>query len=164
MDEIYRLYASSVFRYLVSITSNPELAEELTQETFYQAIRSIHRFKGQCKMFVWLCQIAKHLYFDHLKRQKPVNRFIRWDQLEQEPTSYIFDLPEDAFRVKSDVAALYRAIRCLPDAQRETVLLRVIGDLSFRQIGELMGHTENWARVTFYRARVKLKGMVNEHE
>lgn len=157
MDEIYRLYAPSVFRYLVGITSDPELAEELTQETFYQAIKSIHRFKGQCKMFVWLCQIAKHLYFDHLKREKRVNRFVHWEQLEQEPTSYIFDLPEEAFGVKSDVVSLFCAIRNLPEIQRELVLLRVIGDLSFREIGDLLGQTENWARVTFYRAKTKLR-------
>src|SRR5690554_5112606 len=95
MDEIYRLHASAVYRFLCSITADPNLAEELTQETFYQATKSIHRYNGRSKLFVWLCQIGKHLYFDHLKREKRFQRSINWECLEQELQTSIFDLPEE---------------------------------------------------------------------
>lgn len=162
IEEIYRLHATSVYRYLISITSDPSLAEELTQETFYQATKSIHRYNGQCKMYVWLCQIAKHLYLDHLKREKRFNRAVNWEQLEQEHTTNIFELPEEAFRVRSDTAALFRMIEGLPGKQQEVLLLRLIANLSFREIGELMDQTENWARVNFYRAKTKLQERVND--
>lgn len=162
MDEIYRLHVASVYRYLLSITSSPNLAEELTQETFYQATKSIHRYNGQCKIYVWLCQIAKHLFYDHLKREKRFQRAVNWEQLEQEPTTNIFDLPEEAFGVKSETTSLFRKIEGLPVVQQEVVLLRLIADLSFREIGELMDQTENWARVTFYRAKAKLQERVND--
>ena len=68
MDAIYRQYAQTVYHFLLSLTQNADLAEELTQETFYQAIRSIHRFDGSCKLSVWLCQIAKHLWYQHLRK------------------------------------------------------------------------------------------------
>ncbi|MCK9525452.1 MAG: hypothetical protein M0R49_05945 [Limnochordia bacterium] len=110
MDQIYRLHASSVYRFLCSITADPNLAEELTQETFYQATKSIHRYNGRCKLFVWLCQIGKHLYFDHLKREKRFYRSVNWGRVEQEPATSIFDLPEEAFAFKERLGTLYHKI------------------------------------------------------
>lgn len=157
MDEIYRLHASSVYRFLCSITTDPNLAEELTQETFYQATKSIHRYNGRCKLFVWLCQIGKHLYFDHLKREKRFQRSVNWERLEQEPATRIFDLPEEALALKERLGALDHQIKNLSKDQQEVVLLRANAGLSFREIGDLLGQTENWARVTFYRAKTKLR-------
>lgn len=70
--DMYLNYANIVKRFLISLTGNFDLSEDLTQETFYQAYRSIHRFNGDCKLSVWLCQIAKHVYFDHLKKKKHI--------------------------------------------------------------------------------------------
>ena len=71
MNQVYRQHAQTVYKFLLAQCRNPDLAEELTQETFYQAVRSIDRFKGDCKVSVWLCQIAKHLWYQHLRRRKP---------------------------------------------------------------------------------------------
>jgi len=70
LSEIYKSYADEVKRFLICLTTNVDLAEELTQETFYQAVKSIDRYNGECKMSVWLCQIAKHTYYNHLKKEK----------------------------------------------------------------------------------------------
>lgn len=72
--DIYMEYANIVKRFLISLSGNADLAEDLTQETFYQAYKSIHRYNGNCKMSVWLCQIAKHVYFDYLKKEKHLQK------------------------------------------------------------------------------------------
>lgn len=152
MEQVYRQHAQTVFKYLMTLTGNESLAEELTQETFYQAVRSIDRFDGSCKLSVWLCQIAKHLWYQHLRKH---NREI--------PSSEdAFDRPvpsaEEETLSRIGHLDLLKQIHSLPDLQREVVYLRAFGGLSFREIGDVVGHTESWARVTFYRTKEKLKG------
>ena len=131
MEEIYQAHARTVYKFLLSQCHDADLAEELTQETFYQAVRSIDRFNGSCKVSVWLCQIAKHLWYQHLRKRKP-----------EEP------LPEDG----------------LPGPSAEVVYLRAFGGLSFREIGDVLGRTETWARVTFYRGKEALRKGGADHE
>ena len=138
LDAVYRQHAQTVYKFLLSQCRDPQTAEELTQETFYQAVRSIDRFDGSCKVSVWLCQIAKHLWYQHLRKRKP-----------EEP------LPEDGLPGPS--AELLRQIHSLPEPGREVVYLRAFGGLSFREIGDVLGKTETWARVTFYRGKERLK-------
>ena len=156
METIYRLYFRDVYLFLQGLTRSETLAEELTQETFYQAVRSIDRFNGSCKVSVWLCQIAKHLWYQHLRKRKP-----------EEP------LPEDGLpgpSAEEDVLTrqghldLLRQIHALPPSTREVVYLRAFGGLSFREIGDVLGRTETWARVTFYRSKERLRQGGNDHE
>ena len=155
-EDLYEQHARQVFRYLFSITGEQDTAEELTQETFYQAVRSIDRFDGSCKVSVWLCQIAKHLWYQHLRKRKP-----------EEP------LPEDGLpgpSAEEDVLTrqghldLLRQIHALPPSTREVVYLRAFGGLSFREIGDVLGRTEIWARVTFYRGKEALRKGGADHE
>ena len=155
-EDLYEQHAQQVFRYLFSITGEQDTAEELTQETFYQAVRSIDRFDGSCKVSVWLCQIAKHLWYQHLRKRKP-----------EEP------LPEDGLpgpSAEEDVLTrqghldLLRQIHALPPSTREVVYLRAFGGLSFREIGDVLGRTETWARVTFYRGKEALRKGGADHE
>ena len=157
MEEIYRLHAQSVYKYLLTLCRNEALAEELTQETFYQAIKSIDRFDGRCKVSVWLCQIGKHLWYKSLRasgREEPIEE------------SSVLPVPsaEDTLLISEDKTALLKAIHALPDSLKEVVYLRSFGDLSFREIGEVMGKSENWARVTFYRGKERLKGGLKNEE
>lgn len=153
MEEIYRQYALPVYKFLCSITRSTSLAEELTQETFYQAVRSIERYNGECTLLVWLCQIARHRYYDHLKKEKR-----RGGPLPEElPATAPRDDPQAALEARDGTVALLRAVHALEEPQREVVLLRSFGELSFREIGQIMDRSENWARVTFYRAKVKLR-------
>lgn len=151
MDAIYRNHAQTVYKFLLAQCRDPDLAEELTQETFYQAVRSIERFDGSCKLSVWLCQIAKHLWYQYLRKhqQKPVS-------LETAPESY-FPSAEEGLLAQEERLALLRQIHRLPEPQREVVYLRAFGNLNFREIGDVLGKTETWARVTFYRTKEKLR-------
>ena len=156
MEQIYQAHAQTVYKYLLSQCRDADLAEELTQETFYQAVRSIDRFKGDCKVSVWLCQIAKHLWYQHLRKHRT-----------EEP------LPEDGLpgpSAEEDTLArqghldLLRRIHSLSPNTREVVYLRAFGGLSFREIGDVLGRTETWARVTFYRGKEALRKGDENHE
>ena len=148
MDTIYRSHAQMVYKFLLAQCHDPDLAEELTQETFYQAVRSIDRFDGSCKISVWLCQIARHLWYQHLRKHR------REPPPAAEPAA---PSAEDGLLEQEGRLTLLRQIHHLPDLQREVVYLRAFGNLSFREIGDVLGKTETWARVTFYRAKEKLR-------
>ena len=150
MDTIYRQYAQTVYHFLLSQTHDEHLAEELTQETFYQAIRSIERFDGSCKLSVWLCQIAKHLWYQHLRRRK------RETAAEEIPEGIVPSAEEAALSGEGQVELLKR-VHALPPDQREVVYLRSFGGLSFREVGAVLGRSETWARVTFHRGREALR-------
>ena len=161
LHEAYARHARTVYRFLLSQCGDADLAEELTQETFYRAVCSIDRYNGDCKLSTWLCQIAKHLWYQHLRRQK-----------RESP------LPEDggeglvppAPSAEAEVLAqtgrveLLRRVHGLPEPYREVVYLRSFGGLSFREIGDVLGKTETWARVTFYRGKERVKEGGNGHE
>ena len=142
MDAVYRQHAQTVYKFLLSQCHDPHLAEELTQETFYQAVRSIDRFDGGCKVSVWLCQIAKHLWYQHLRKAN------RETELPEESELPLVPSAEEETMDRSGQ---------LPEPGREVVYLRAFGGLSFREIGDVLGKTETWARVTFYRGKERLK-------
>ncbi len=158
MEALYRRHAKTVYKYLLSLCRDGDLAEELTQETFYQAIRSIGRYDGGCKISVWLCQIAKHLWYQRLRKQQ--NAPLPLDEAEEPAVPSA----EDSALVRQDQLDLLRQIHALPSEPREVLYLRAFGGLSFREIGDVMGRTENWARVTFYRGKEKLKKGAKDHE
>ena len=151
MNAIYRQHAQTVYKFLLSQTRDPGLAEELTQETFYQAVRSIDRFDGKCKVSVWLCQIAKHLWYQQLRKQK------REVPLSEEGVDVPLPSAEEETLDRAGRLELLRQVHSLPEPCREVVYLRAFGDLSFREIGDVLGKTETWARVTFYRGKEKLR-------
>ena len=158
MDAIYRSHAQTVYKFLLAQCRDPDLAEELTQETFYRAVCSIDRFDGSCKLSVWLCQIAKHLWYQHLrKRQKETV------PLETAPETPV-PSAEDGVLDQEGRLTLLRQIHRLPEPQREVIYLRAFGNLSVREIGDVLGKTENWTRVTFYRTKEKLRNGGASHE
>ena len=151
METIYRLYFRDVYLFLQGLTRSETLAEELTQETFYQAIRSVDRFNGSCKVSVWLCQIAKHLWYQHLRKAN------RETELPEEAELPLVPSAEEEAVSRSGQLDLLRRVHELPEPGREVVYLRAFGGLSFREIGDVLGKTETWARVTFYRGKERLK-------
>ena len=153
MDAVYRQHAQTVYKFLLSQCHDPHLAEELTQETFYQAVRSIDRFDGRCRVSVWLCQIAKHLRKSGRETELP----------EESQLPLIPSAEEETVR-RSGQLDLLRRIHALPEPGREVVYLRAFGGLSFREIGDVLGKTETWARVTFYRGKERLKQGGDTHE
>jgi RNA polymerase sigma-70 factor (ECF subfamily) len=149
MEEIYRAHSQTVYRYLLSLTHKADLSEELTQETFYQAVKSVEHFDGSCKVSTWLCAIAKNLLQSYW-RKHPV-----WDVLEETDASS--ESPESEVLAKASQVELLRKLHFFDEAVREVMYLRLFGNLSFREIGGILSKTENWARVTFYRGKEKLK-------
>ena len=152
MEQIYKQYFETVNKYLFCLTHNSDISEELTQETFYRAVKKINTFKGDCKMSVWLCQIAKNLWYDELKKNK------KFENIEDEMLSIQSeDKIEDKVILNESKIELYKKIQKLDKQTREVIYLRITGELSFKEIGDILNKTENWARVTFYRGKQKLK-------
>lgn len=158
MTEIYRRYAQTVYKFLLSHTHDADLAEELTQETFCQAVRSADRFDGGCKVSVWLCQIAKHLWYQHLRKHR------REAPMPEEIPEIPAPSAEEGLLEREGKLELLRLIHDLPPEPREVVYLRAFGGLTFREIGDVMGRTETWARVTFYRMKEKLRNGGTDNE
>ena len=154
MEEIYKEYSKIVYNYLLSLTCNSELAEELMQETFYSAVKNINKFRNESTMKTWLCRIAKNKWIDYIKETKKLNE-TSIDEIEEK--FILVNSFEEEFLNKDVVIDLYQKIHKLDEKTREVIYLRIRADLSFKEIGLIMGETENWARVTFYRAKVKLK-------
>lgn len=154
-NEVYKNYANQVYKYLVSLTKDVALAEELTQETFYQAIKSIHKFRDDCKLSVWLCQIAKYSYYKYLRKHR---NYEEYDKINKAMID--FESPECLYEEKDSKLSILKAIHKLEDPYKEVISLRTYSELSFQEIGEIFGKTENWARVTFYRGKTKLKELL----
>ena len=142
--------------YLTRLSGSRELAEELTQETFYQAVRSIDRFDGRCSAGTWLCGIAKHLYIDAVRRRKPT-------ELLPEDISSGEDFAEQLVR-KDQAMIAHRYLHSLEEPYREVFTLRTFCDLSHTQIAELFKKSASWSRVTYYRARQMLREAMEENQ
>jgi len=150
IKQAYEQYFNTVFGYLTTLTGgNQSLAEELTQETFYRATKKISEFRGDCKMSTWLCQIAKFVYYQSLDKKR------RRQEVSFEETIVIEAPQGPQKQVEENDAKLhiYKVIQQLPSPMRDVVMLRLTGELSFKEIGDIMTQSENWARVTFYRAK-----------
>ncbi|MEY8366660.1 sigma-70 family RNA polymerase sigma factor [Anaerovoracaceae bacterium 41-7] len=155
MDAAYKDYANYVFKFLMTLCMEEHTAEELTQETFYQAVRTANKYDGSCKISTWLCQIAKHLWYQELARRQRKSAVPLADLNGEALVSDALTL-EQAFSVKDEKMALFRKVHLLSDIEKEVVLLRLTGAFSFKEIGDIVEKTENWARVTFYRAKQKI--------
>ena len=156
-ESIYRTYFRDVFLYIKSLSHNEAIAEEITAETFFRALKSIDRFKGTCDIRVWLCQIAKNCYFSYLRRQK---RVVDFDSVKEQADP--FDIQQ--FICNADRSTkIHTLVHQLDEPYKEVFLLRVFGELSFRQIADLFGKTANWACVTFHRARMKIKNEMEDN-
>ena len=149
MDEIYQKYAQMVYKFLLSRTCNPDLAEELTQETFYQAIRTIDRFDESCQLSTWLCAIAKNVHHTWQRKHPEVGTL-------EEYTKTCDSAEKDVLQFM-DRIELMKQLHVCPEPFREILYMRLFGDLSFKEIGEIMGRSENGARVNFYRGKEKLR-------
>ena len=156
IGEIYQQHAQMVYRYLLSLTQDPDLAEELTQETFCQTIKSVGKFRGDSRMSTWLCSIARRQLARYQHRHPPTT--------ELAETIPAGTDPEREVLAGMGHMAVLRALHDLPEPYREVMYLRLFGDLSFGSIGEILGKTENWARVTYYRGKEKLRKEMLEDE
>ena len=148
IKEIYEKYSIHVYRYLILLTKDEHLSEELTQETFYQAIKNINHFNGQCSIYTWLCSIAKNSYKAYIRKNK---KYMYLDEIES------LSKP-----VESD-SGLYHTIVKLKSPYREIVQLHIYDGFTLKEIGKMLGKSESYARVMFHRAKELLrKEIVND--
>ena len=154
IEELYRTYFDIVYRYIRSVSQDGSLAEEVTQETFFKALKKADQFRGDCDVRVWLCQIAKNTLYDHLKKQK---KQLLGDEKLEKAESAGGELLEEKLAQRSQAMEIHKVLLRLSDPYKEVFSLRTFGELTFREIGMLFGKSENWARVTYYRARVKIR-------
>ena len=153
IEKIYEEYFETVYKYLFCLTHDNNIAEDLTQETFCKLVKKIDTYKGECKISVWLCEIAKNLWYDQCKRKKISTNCEKYQLLNEQ---YVNTLEENTI-LKEEKIELYKRIQKLDEKTRNVIYLRITGELSFKQIADILGKTETWARVTFYRGKNQLK-------
>ena len=151
-DAVYRENAETVYRYLFSLCCDAHLAEEVTAQTFYEAIRSAGKYRGEAALSTWLCAIGKRLLQKEWQRRNK-HQTIPLEDVDHLPAD---SGTEEQALERAGREALFRRIHALEPRSREVVYLRLSGELPFATIGEIMGESETWARVTFYRAKQKL--------
>lgn len=151
VEQLYTEYARQVYKYLFSLCHDEPIAEELMQETFCRALKSLKSYDGSCKIYVWLCQIAKHIWYQTLTRNKKTHA----TELSPEIPAAGYSV-EDHLILREGKMNLFKELHLLAEPMREVMYLRLTGEFSFREIGEILGKDETWARVTFYRGKQKL--------
>ena len=154
VETLYNTYFHDVYLYIKSLSHSDDIAQEMTQETFFKAMKSLNTFQGDCDVRVWLCQIAKNTLYDHLKKQK---KQLLGDEKLEKTESAGGELLEEKLAQRSQAMEIHKVLHRLSEPYKEVFSLRTFGELNFREIGMLFGKSENWARVTYYRARVKIR-------
>ena len=156
-EEIYATYFNDVYLYIRRLSGNEHIAEEITSDTFFKALHAIDHFRGDCDIRVWLCQIAKNCYFSYIKKAE------RIDSLEEiSPTTVYGDEPDEQLIAREEARRIQKILHEIPDPYKEVFMWRVYAELSFKQIGTLFHKSENWACVTYHRARGKIKERLEE--
>ncbi len=156
-EQTYKDYFRDVFLFVRQLSGgNGRLAEEITSEAFFRALNAVDTFRGDCEIRVWLCQIAKNCYFTRIKQDRKTELIPDAEQYTRGPE----ESPEDVLIRKEDARQIKELLHELPDPYKEVFMWRTLGEMSFRQIGELFRKSENWACVTYHRARKMIqKGM-----
>lgn len=158
-EEIYRTYFNDVYLYIRRLSGNEELSEEITSETFFKAMRGVSGFRGDCDIRVWLCQIAKNCYYTYLKK---VGRTDSIDDVE------LSELPSEGSTIEEqcikheEAARIRTVLHNVPEPYKEVFMWRVFAELSFKQIGQIFDKSENWACVTYHRAKTMIKSRLED--
>lgn len=158
-EKIYRAYFDGVYRYLLRLTGDEHIAEEVSGDAFFIALNKADSFRGECDMGTWLCRIAKNCYVDRLRREK---KSVPFEAMPEMPVAGFDEGPEKATIEKENLTELHRLIHGMAEPYKEVFMLRVFGELSFKQIGQLFEKNENWACVTYHRARKKIREKLKE--
>ena len=157
MDRLQQLYLElqpKLFMYFYVRTANKQIAEDLAQDVFYEASKTLHRYRGDASLSSWLYSIANNLLKKHYRSKKYEHAlFEKLHQSEQFAES-----AEQQALHRAELLALHEAIHELDELSKELILLRIYSELSFKEIGDVIGKSENYARVQFHRLKLKLKG------
>lgn len=159
-EKVYKEYFNDVYLYIKRLSGDEHIAEDITSETFFKALKSIDSFRGECEIRVWLCQIAKNSYYTYIKKNSKIQNV--------EETELI-NLPDNKNNVADDVAnkmqalVIQKILEELEEPYREVFMWRVYAELSFKEIAGIFNKSENWACVTYHRARNQIKKRLEEN-
>jgi RNA polymerase sigma-70 factor (ECF subfamily) len=156
-ERIYLEHFGAVHQYILKLCRDTRTADEITSDTFFKAMRAIDQFDGKCDVRSWLCQIAKNSYFSYLKEGK---RTVTLDSVSEQADAGS-ELEERIGDAEASIRIL-KALHTMQEPYKEVFTLRVFGELSFKQIAEIFGKTENWACVTYHRAKSKIQTLMEE--
>lgn len=154
IEEVYVKYSKIVYKYIFCLTRSEEIAEEIVQETFLVAVKNINKFKGECKITTWLCQIAKNIWYKKIKKENK-NKEISLEDIGD--TLFSNDSIEDIICKKEEKAEILKRIQNLDEETKNVMYLRILGNLEYNEISKIMNKTPNWARVVFFRGKQKIK-------
>lgn len=157
LEDIYNTYFKDVFLYVYSLSGDKHIAEDITSETFMKALTSLDSFRGDSDIRVWLCQIAKNSYYSFLRKKKS------YVDLESLPEPANEENVEQEIITSEASMKVHEIIQNLKDPYKKVFTLRVFGELSFKQIGNLFAKSDNWACVTYHRAREKIKARLGDY-
>ncbi|WP_310601555.1 RNA polymerase sigma factor [Anaerosporobacter sp.] len=148
-DKLYNTYYMEVYSYVMTMIKNTHMAEEITQEVFFKALKTKQQYQGNSSEFTWLCAIAKNTCIDELRKQSR-----KKEMPEDIPSDVnISKLLED----ENLSFQIHQILHSMEEPYKEVFQLRIFGELSFQKIGKIFGKTETWARVTYHRARLKIQ-------
>ena len=150
--EIYIAYGQPVYRFLLRLSGDPDLAEDLLQETFYQALIHIGQFQGRSSLYTWLCQIGKNAWLKECRRRAKSADILP----EELPIADPRPGPEEIVVEQDQLRMIRQAILKLSDPYKEVFILHIFGELKLKEIAEAHGKSESWARVTYHRARIQI--------
>lgn len=150
-EQIYRLYFKDVFLYLRSLSATAQTAEEITQETFAKAWKSIESYDGTKDIRAWLFTIAKNTYYTHCRKEKFYADYEIKENQSETSVEFVQMLAD-----KERAFSIHKFLHDMKEPYKEVFSLRVFGELPFEKIGELFGKSDSWARVTFYRAKKQI--------
>ena len=157
-EELYHTHGKPVYRFLLALTGDESQAEELLQETFYQAFLHIDRFEGRSSLYTWLCCIGKNAWLRECRRRSRYadTPYEELTLTDSSPT------PESAILRREQSRRLRQAVLALEDPRREVFILHVYGGLKLREIAALHQKSESWARVTYFRARKQIQEVLTD--
>lgn len=157
-DEIYIKYFKDVYLYLLKLSGNESVAEDITSETFFKAIKNIDSYRGECSLYAWLCQIAKNTYYTYLNKNK---RIVDLDESQIDEVVPGVDISEEN---KEELLMIKKYLHQIPEPYKEVFMWRVFADMKYDEIGRIFGKTANWACVTYHRAKKMITDKLEEEK
>ena len=153
IEEIYKNYAKTVYKYIFCLCKNETLSEDIMQETFLVASENIDKYRGESKISTWLCSIAKFIWYKRIKKDKQINK-IPFE--ENDNFIFIEDVLDENLLKKEEKIWMYKKINSLDEETKNIMYLRILGDLTYEEISEIVGKSINYVRVKFFRGKEKI--------
>lgn len=161
LDDLYQEYAKMIYHFIYLKCNDRDLAEDIVQTTFLKAIMQIDSFHGECKISTWLCQIARNEYLNYCRRHNRQQSYDAYLEDNGEPStgheSCFHNAMLEKMILTEQAENIKRILHTLQEPYREIFMLRVYGEYSFEEIAESFHRNATWARVTYYRAKEKIK-------